>query len=111
MGDAVSSHTFPDMAKNGVLTVVVDSPQWIHHLSFFKDDMAGKLSRYGINEVRFRIGKVPEPEEKRAEALERQLSSDDRRYIENTLKGVRDDELRKRLKRLIVNALTKGRRK
>jgi hypothetical protein len=110
MGETVASHTSPDTAKNGILTVLVDSPQWMHHLSFYKEEMTGKLKGFGISEVRFRIGKVTAGGRKRHETPGSALSDDDQRFIENTLKGIRDEELRSRFRRLITHGLTRGRK-
>ena len=47
VGQPVSVHTYPDTVRNKILTVIVDTPQWMHHLSFFKKDI---LAVNGFNE-------------------------------------------------------------
>ncbi|RJQ43651.1 MAG: DUF721 domain-containing protein [Nitrospiraceae bacterium] len=109
VGQTIAAHTFPDTIKGKVLTLVVDTPQWIHHLSFFKEDIAEKLRPYDINEVRFRIGKLPGQTKEEDRPEYKELSEDDSRYIENTLKNLKDEELKERFRALIVHGLTRKR--
>jgi len=111
MGEAVAAHTYPFLAKNGILTISVDSPQWMHHLSFYKEEITAKLGRYGIKDVRFRVGKIPPSGEKPPISVTPELSDEELRYIDNTLRGLKDDDLRQKFRKLIIHGLTKGRKK
>lgn len=112
IGAPIAVHTSPEIIKSRVLTIIVDTPQWMHHLSFFKQDISEKLKPYDIDGVRFRLGRLPEKadvpsgEEKYAE-----LSEEDSRFVENTIKNIKDQELKEKFKKLIVHGLTKGKRK
>jgi predicted nucleic acid-binding Zn ribbon protein len=110
VGETIAVHTFPDMIKGKELTLIVDSPQWRHHLDFMKKDICDKLERYGIERLKFRVGKIPESRGKLSKAVEAELTEDDRRYIENTLKGVKDEELKETFRRLIAHGLTRKKR-
>ncbi|MBI5740021.1 MAG: DUF721 domain-containing protein [Nitrospirae bacterium] len=110
VGRPVSSHTCPDMIKGNVLTVIVDTPQWMHHLSFFKEEIISRLSQYNVAEVRFRIGRLPEETKDVQKGGNAALSEDDTRYIENTLMGLKDEELREKFRTLIAHGLTKGKK-
>lgn len=110
VGATIAVHTFPDMIKGKELTLIVDSPQWRHHLDFLKKDICDKLERYGINELKFRIGKIPESKGKLSKAVEAKLTEDDRRYIENTIKTVKDEEIKEAFRKFIAHGLTKGRK-
>ena len=110
VGETIAVHTFPDMIKGKELTLIVDSPQWRHHLDFLKKDICDKLERYGINELKFRIGKIPESKGKLSKAVEAKLTEDDRRYIENTIKTVKDEEIKEAFRKFIAHGLTKGRK-
>ncbi|MBL7032086.1 MAG: DUF721 domain-containing protein [Nitrospira sp.] len=109
VGETIAVHTFPDMIKDRQLTLIVDSPQWRHHLDFLKNDICAKLERYGIDDLKFRIGKIPESKGKLSKAVEAQLTEDDLRYIENTIKNVKDEELKETFRKLIAHGLTKKR--
>lgn len=110
-GQTIASHTSPFTIKNSVLTLTVDTPQWMHHLSFVKEEILGKLEKFNISEVRFRLGKLPAPAHTVIDNCERMLTDDDKRYIENTLRRIKDKELKKSFRRLLTHALTKGKQK
>ncbi len=110
VGPAISAHTYADTLKGQVLTITVDTPQWIHHLSFFKGDIISKLNAYAVSDVRFRIGRIPEEEKAAVSAEHAELSEDDQRYIENTLKNLNDEELREKFRTLIIHGLSRGKR-
>jgi predicted nucleic acid-binding Zn ribbon protein len=109
VGETVAVHTYPDMIKGKELTLIVDSPQWRHHLDFLKNEICEKINRYGIDDLRFRIGKIPESRGKLSKAVEGKLTEEDRRYIENTIKTVKDEELKETFRKLIAHGLTRKR--
>jgi len=108
VGEAIALHTYPDTIKEKVLTIIVDTPQWMHHLSFFKEEITGKLERYDIKDVRFRIGKLPELKSKKNMAIETDLSESDLRYLDNTVRTIKDRELQEKFRMLIAHGLKKG---
>jgi hypothetical protein len=110
VGGTIAAHTAPYTLKGRVLTLTVDTPQWLHHLSFFKEEIKGKLGDYQIEEIRFRIGSLPEKSHRKETDKDCEVSDSDQRYIANTLKGIKDSELKERLRSLLVHAITKGRR-
>ncbi len=111
VGDTIASHTYPDTIKNKVLTIRVDTPQWMHHLSFFKEDISGKLRTYTIVAIRFRIGSLPRKADAQGKDEDAGLTDEDLRFVENTIKNVKDEEIKAKFKKLISHGLTKGRRK
>jgi len=111
VGDTVASHTFADTIKNKVLTIIVDTPQWMHHLSFFKEDISQKLKTYTIGAIRFRIGRLPEKADARGKEEDPKLTEEDLRFVENTIKNVKDEEIKEKFKKLISHGLTKGKGK
>lgn len=111
VGQTIASHTSPFTIKSSVLTLTVDTPQWMHHLSFAKDEMLGKLEKFNISEVRFRLGSLPAPAHTVTDNCEMILTDDDQRFIENTLKSIKDKELKKGFRKLLTHALTKGKHK
>lgn len=111
VGKTVAAHTFPDTVKNKVLMIVVDTPQWMHHLSFYKEEITAKLEHYDIKEIRFRRGKIPERVDIKKEIEESMLNEEDKRYLENTLRNLKDDELKAKFRILIKRGLIKEKRK
>jgi len=110
VGETISAHTFPDTVKGTVLNLIVDTPQWMHHLSFFKEEITAKLKPYAVNDIRFRIGRLPEQIHEDLSTDQASLSEDDERYIENTLKNLKDEGLKEKFRSLIVHGLTRGKK-
>jgi hypothetical protein len=110
VGETISAHTFPDTMKGGVLILVVDTPQWMHHLSFFKAEIIERLKPYAVNDIRLRIGRLPEQIKEDPSTGQAGLSEDDERYIDNTLKNIKDEDLREKFRTLIVHGLTRGKK-
>ncbi|KPJ97975.1 MAG: hypothetical protein AMK71_12195 [Nitrospira bacterium SG8_35_4] len=111
MGQTIAVHTFPETVRNNVLTIVVDTPQWMHHLSFYKEDMAAKLKLYNIDGIRFRIGRITAGTAKTVTTENVELTDDESKYLEKVTRNIRDVELKKKLQSLITHGLTKGKRK
>lgn len=108
VGESVSVHTFPDTVKGGILTIIVDTPQWMHHLSFYKDDISSRLKPLGITGVRFRLGRLPVSTAEKESIAHAELSEEDLRYIENTVNNIKDEELKDKFRALITRGLTRG---
>ncbi len=110
VGEPVAVHTFPDTIRKKVLTIIVDTPQWLHHLGFFKKEITDKLSPYHIESIRFRVGRLPEKREDRKAVEDIELTEADLRYIENTVRNLKDEELKEKFRRLIGRGLAKGKK-
>jgi len=110
VGEIIATHTYPDFLRRDILTLIVESPHWMHHLTFYKNEIITRLERFGIREVNFRIGKLPPSADEKTRPLERPLSEDDRRYLNEILRDIRDEELRQRFGRLLFHGLSMGRR-
>ncbi|GBE38921.1 MAG TPA: DUF721 domain-containing protein [Nitrospirae bacterium] len=111
VGETIAAHTYPDIVKGNTIFITVDTPQWMHHLSFYKQDICEKLRSYRITDVRFKLGKLPaaDPALKGSDDSRvlktGPLSGADARYIENTVKSIKDDDLKRRLRELLEHAL------
>jgi hypothetical protein len=108
VGQPISVHTFPETVRNKILTIIVDTPQWIHHLSFFKKDIAEKLKAYDIRDVRFRVGRLPEKTVVHNRKEDASLTDDEQRFVENTVRNIKDEEIKEQFRKLIGHGLTKG---
>lgn len=108
VGPAVAAHTSPDIISSKVLTIIVDTPQWMHHLSFYKGEISEKLKSYNMQGVRFRLGRLPEKKDTTHIKEEAVLTDEDLRFLENTVRNVKDEELKEKFRKLIVHGLTKG---
>lgn len=108
VGPAVAAHTFPDTISSKVLIIIVDTPQWMHHLSFFKEEISEKLRFCNMQGVRFKLGRIPEIKDVPPGKEDTVLADDDLRFLENTIGNIKDEELKETFRKLIVHGLTKG---
>ena len=111
VGGAIASHTQPEEIKGKTIFITVDTPQWMHHLGFFKQEICEKLKPYKVDEVRFKLGRLSE-KDNAVKALEKKaaLTEEDVQYIEDTLKCIKDSELKEKFRVLITDALSHKRR-
>jgi predicted nucleic acid-binding Zn ribbon protein len=98
IGKPISVHTSPSRLSQGELLLNADSPIWIHQLSFCKAAIIEKLGVYGVRDVRFRIGKIPQKKQDRHAQSPGELSSDDALFISELTSGIGDEELKKVVK-------------
>ena len=111
MGRTIALHTSPDTISRKVLTIIVDTPQWMHHLSFYKGEIMDKLRSHEVGEVRFRVGKLPGKSRTSFYRENINLTDEDTQYVENTVKHIKDEELRQKFRKLITHGLTKRKNK
>ncbi len=111
VGEAVASHTSPGSVSGKTITITVDTPQWLHHLGFFKEDILTKLKPFGLSEVKFKLGKIGGAKVPAYKPKEVKISDKDISYIENTLKGIKDPELKEKFRAFISHGLAEKKRK
>jgi predicted nucleic acid-binding Zn ribbon protein len=108
VGKTIAQHTSPDVFTGKTLSVTVDTPQWMHHLSFYKQDMYERLKQFKIHKIRFRLGKLPEKIHDRQRVPDSHLSGEDVEFIEETIRNLKDEELKERFRTLLTHALGRG---
>ncbi len=94
-------HAWPSRLDRHTLTIVVDSPAWLQQLSFLKDDIVPKLTEFGVRDIRFRSGDVPNKKPLKALPSPRELNNNDNSFIETEASHVKDDVLRGHIQRAI----------
>jgi predicted nucleic acid-binding Zn ribbon protein len=110
VGQTIAMHSFPDIITGSVLIITVDTPQWMHHLSFYKHDILDRLGAYNIKEIRFKLGKLPERKVESRDQEDSRLTEEDLSFIENTVKTIKDNELKQKLTSLLTRAFGRGRK-
>lgn len=98
-------HISPASYREGELLINVDSPIWMQQLGFYKEDITKKLSGFGVNRVRFRLGKVFRLGKSESFSEKKQLTADDLSYINDIVSSVRDEELRNSIKKAMERSL------
>ncbi len=103
-------HTYPVDIKDGELIVNVDSPAWLQQLKFFKKDMIKKLHEYRIREIKFKHGRIYNPRKGPAKNpvtahRTRELKETDIAWINDTIAGIQDPELKESIRKAMEKAL------
>lgn len=91
----LSLHMWPSKYSEGTLLLNVDSPLWIHQLSYHKNAILEKLRAYGVRDIRFRVGKLSRRAKRLADAPRLSaISGEDSSFVASLVSGIGDPELR-----------------
>ncbi len=101
------SHVYPAALKKGVLTLTVDSNEWLFQLKLQEEKLKKRLSHYNVRAVRFRLGKIPRTKKPpSSENLkESPLPSLPEELKQSISEKVKDPELRQILESTIKKSL------
>lgn len=108
--EPLSLHTYPYELNKGELTINVDSNAWLSQLKFFSKDIVKKLQDYGVDSVKFRLGKIYKKNPIKNDikpSYRKSLSEKEIEWIENILSTFEDQELKDNIKRVIEISLSK----
>ncbi|MDP2690511.1 MAG: DUF721 domain-containing protein [Deltaproteobacteria bacterium] len=114
VGKSVSRKASPARLIGKTLYCAVTTPPWMVELNFHKQSIIKKLNeRLGagaVTEIIFRLGDVPaQIPEPHVEAREpRALTEAERRFIEETAEGIKDERLKDLIKRVMEKAKSEG---
>ncbi len=120
VGEGIAKHALPESVKGGVLTVIVDSPVWMHQLSMMAPALVEKVNTVmgtgTVQDIRFRAGRLVRPTEGKVEKerfvpKRRKLLPDERREIEESVSMISDKELREKARRLLESSCTREKAK
>ena len=113
VGEAIALQTQPRAIRNHILFIDVSHSTWMQQLQFLKPTLLGKINGFLgeslIEDIRFKVGKIPQavtplPEKKkeREESLDRQTIDRVERLIEN----ITDAEVKKGFRELLIKSAT-----
>ncbi|MDA8168529.1 MAG: DUF721 domain-containing protein [Nitrospiraceae bacterium] len=108
LGQPLVNHIRPQSLQESVLSIQADSPLWLSQVSFFKQDILSRLRPFGVKDIKFRAGPVPEDKKRdgiKEKAPRRQLTTAEREFIEASILPIRDEGLRKQARRIMEKAL------
>lgn len=110
--EPLSSHMYPISLKDGELLINIDSPVWLQQVSFYKDDIARKLSPFEVKGVRFRLGRIASGDNARttkpAQSSGKSISPEAARDIEDAISGIKDQELRESIRKVMEKSFLKA---
>lgn len=100
----LSSHMFPSMLSHGELMLNVDSHVWLNELRFYKEEIIKKLSSFGVEAVRLRLGRVmPDSKSgvKSHGSITKPLTENELDFMEKTVSRIEDQELKDAVRKAI----------
>ncbi|MGC2064523.1 MAG: DUF721 domain-containing protein [Thermodesulfovibrionales bacterium] len=106
--EPLSLHMSPSRLLEGELLLNTDSPIWMQQLNFCRKEILGKLSAYGVREIRLRVGKVfrqKNDDRDTGEQIPRKISDEDALFIDGLVAAVNDEELKTAIRRAAENFL------
>lgn len=115
VGAGIAKHALPESIKGGRLTVVVDSPVWMHQLSMMAPGLIEKINSVmgagTVEDIKFRSGKLERPDASPARKEKfiprrRKLLPQEQKAIEESLASISDRDLRERARRLLESSCT-----
>lgn len=112
--EPLSLHMSPSRLLEGELLINTDSPIWMQQLNFYRNDIVGKLTAYGVKKIRFRVGKVfrqKHDEQDAGELTLPSLSGEDTLFIEGLVAPVINEDLKAAIRNAAENFLSSRARK
>lgn len=113
-GWPLSFHMSPAQFSNSELLIFVDSPAWLQELSFFREEILGKLKSYGVKSVRFRLGRVATNTKKgvgNRKTGVKQLTNVEHEIVKEMVSRIDDEGLKEAMKTTIEKAIASGKTK
>jgi len=105
--EQVTSQLFPVSFSDRELLLHVTSPIWMQQFSYHKSEIVKKLSTYGVQDVRFRLGRIPQKKQDISHPRRSQeLTRENRFFITELLSEVSDESLKETIKKALVKSLT-----
>jgi hypothetical protein len=105
--EQITSHLFPVNFSDSELLLHVASPIWMQQFSYHKSEITKKLSNYGVRNIRFRLGRIPQGKQEIPPAGKApELTRENRFFISELLSGVRDEHLKETIKKAVEKSLT-----
>jgi len=109
--EPLSHHMAPCTLSGVEILLHVDSPVWLQELNFYKDDIIKKLSPYGVQRVRFKLGRVSttiKSEVRSQKSGVEQLTTDELSFIDETVSQIKDEELREAIRKAMQTSILTG---
>ena len=105
--EQITSHLFPVNFSDRELLLHVTSPIWMQQFSYHKSEIIKKLSDYGVQNIRFRLGRIPQrKQETSPDSKTPELTRENRLFISELLSDVSDENLKETIKRAVEKSLT-----
>lgn len=115
VGDAIASHTAPQVIHHHVMILHVDGAAWLHELSFLKEEIRQKINRQigsqRVRSLRLKIGPVSVPDKLEQAGTQKKkytpLSKEAQSLVRGQVSGISDDALQQAILKAMVHHLEK----
>jgi hypothetical protein len=111
VGASVAEHSQPRSIRNQILFIDVAHPTWMQQLQFLKPTLLDQVNAFLggplIQDIRFKLGKVSAPPPASPKSLlmeDEPLDQGTLDRIENHLKEIDDEEVKMRLRTILINS-------
>lgn len=104
--EQITAHLFPVSFSDGELLLHVTSPIWMQQFSYHKTEILKKLNPYGVLNIRFRLGRIPQRrQEKQHSTRVTELTPENRFFIAELLSALRDESLKETIRPAVEKSL------
>lgn len=105
--EQITSHLFPVSFSERELLLHVTSPIWMQQFSYHKSEIIKKLSIYGVQDIRFRLGRIPQRKQAISPVCKApELTLENRFFITELLSDIGDENLKETIKKAVEKSLT-----
>ncbi|NOZ25211.1 MAG: DUF721 domain-containing protein [Nitrospirae bacterium] len=101
----MGEHIHPSSLKNGRLLIIVDSHVWLNELRLHKDEMLKRLTGYGVEQIRFKLGRVYRKRKRREPVEAAADCSIPEEMVGEVTAKIRDPQLRESLLKAIRSSM------
>jgi hypothetical protein len=106
--EQITAQLFPASFSDRELLLHVSSPIWMQQCSFHKSELIKKLSAYDVQNIRFRLGRIPQKKQRTATTRKPlELTPENRSFLTELLSEVSDEDLKEAVKKAVEKSLTK----
>ncbi|MBF0609699.1 MAG: DUF721 domain-containing protein [Magnetococcales bacterium] len=113
VGASLATHTEPVKLQEGVLTIRVDSPVWMHQLSFLQGELLEKLASLWQEEpvLRIELQRAPLQRQagKKSKANKLKPTSEEIGQAQSLAGIIQDEPLRRAVERYLKNQMARNR--
>ena len=102
----ITPHLFPFSFTDRELLLHVSSPIWMQQFSCYKQEIIRKLDPYGVQNIRFRLGRIPQINQVSPATKARELTPENKSFIAELLSDIGDEALKTTIKKAVEKSLT-----
>ena len=105
--EQITAQLFPVSFSDKELLLHVASPIWMQQCSYHKSEIIKKLSAYDVQNIRFRLGRIPQKRQRISTPRKTsELTPENRIFISELLSDVSDESLKESIKKALEKSLT-----